>query len=249
MVTSARAPVLSRFVRDVHACPSEPDRERAFTCLPDGTTHVVLRWHRDAVSVCVRGPLRRALYKRAPGAPVAVVVQFRPGGAFPFFGAPVAELTDRVVPLDELWSEAGSLRDRMAATGGDAAAMIALLEDALAIRLRTRPFEPPGELAVREAIARIDRGAASSIADLASELHISPRTLRRGFLAAVGVSPKTYARMVRFARARGLAAAGRPWADVARSAGYFDQAHLIADFRDLAGASPTEAPAARDRCP
>jgi AraC-like DNA-binding protein len=65
------------------------------------------------------------------------------------------------------------------------------------------------------------------------------RHLRRTFQATVGVGPKTYARIARFQRAVALGRS-RPgrWSEVARAAGYFDQAHLTADFRELARVAP-----------
>jgi methylphosphotriester-DNA--protein-cysteine methyltransferase len=53
------------------------------------------------------------------------------------------------------------------------------------------------------------------------------------------VSPKTLARVVRFERLLCAARRGRrDWASLAADLGYFDQAHLIADFRELAGTTP-----------
>jgi transcriptional regulator GlxA family with amidase domain len=69
---------------------------------------------------------------------------------------------------------------------------------------------------------------------------VSERHLRRLFRETVGVSPKTFARMSRFQRALQAARSdGRAgWASIAAAAGYYDQAHLIADFRVLAGVTP-----------
>jgi AraC-like DNA-binding protein len=54
----------------------------------------------------------------------------------------------------------------------------------------------------------------------------------------VGIGPKEFARVVRFQRAVHLAALERNWARIAVDAGYYDQAHLIRDFQDLAGTAP-----------
>jgi AraC-like DNA-binding protein len=75
---------------------------------------------------------------------------------------------------------------------------------------------------------------------VAAELGVSERHLRRVFRETVGVSPKAFARIARFHRALG---AGRQdaragWASIAAAAGYYDQAHLIAEFRAIAGVTP-----------
>ena len=75
---------------------------------------------------------------------------------------------------------------------------------------------------------------------VASGLGVSERHLRRVFHETVGVSPKAFAKLTRFHRAlraaRDDAHAG--WASIAAAAGYYDQAHLIAEFRAIAGATP-----------
>jgi AraC-like DNA-binding protein len=80
------------------------------------------------------------------------------------------------------------------------------------------------------------------IASLCAELGVSARHLTRRFGAQLGLPPKTVARQLRFAAVRrGLEALGdRSWTEIALAAGYFDQAHLSRDFRELAGISPTE---------
>jgi transcriptional regulator GlxA family with amidase domain len=76
---------------------------------------------------------------------------------------------------------------------------------------------------------------------VAAELGWSRRHLTGLFTEAVGLPPKTYARLLRFQRARQLIASGddTTLAQVALDAGYYDQAHLNRDFREFAGAPPT----------
>jgi AraC-like DNA-binding protein len=61
------------------------------------------------------------------------------------------------------------------------------------------------------------------------------------FRDRVGMTPKLLSRVLRFdAVIRGLQGEPRVrWADVATRFGYFDQAHLIADFKEFTGVSPT----------
>lgn len=70
------------------------------------------------------------------------------------------------------------------------------------------------------------------------QLALSERQLRRRFAAAVGISPKRYARTMRIRRAIALARPHRSWAAIATAAGFYDQAHMIAEFRAVAGATP-----------
>jgi AraC-like DNA-binding protein len=251
MVQLAHAPMLSRFVRDVRVVALDADHpSRAVEYVPDGASHLVFRWFGDALDVSVRGPIRRALSKRVRELKLAVIVAFAPGGAYPFFGAPVSSLADRIVRLDELWgADARALRDDLAEARGDARRSVAALERALVARLRARPFVPHAEVAVRAAVARIARGE-SSIAAVARDVGVSARTLRRGFHDAVGIGPKTYARYVRLGRALAARQRGLAWAQIARDVGYFDQAHLSAEFRELACRPPSQlGTAPHEACP
>ena len=70
---------------------------------------------------------------------------------------------------------------------------------------------------------------------MAGALGLSERQLHRPSLAAFGYGPKQPARILRFRPAVALARAGTPFAEVALSTGYGDQAHLAREVRALAG--------------
>jgi AraC-like DNA-binding protein len=73
---------------------------------------------------------------------------------------------------------------------------------------------------------------------VAERLGVSARHLRRAFGDSVGVGPKEFARAVRLRRAVQMTADSHDWVAIAARAGYYDQAHLIGDFRDLIGLTP-----------
>lgn len=78
------------------------------------------------------------------------------------------------------------------------------------------------------------------IQELASESCMSLRTYERKFVGEMGVSPKLFARLRRFQialdRKRAL---GSRWVDVAHDLGYFDQMHMVKDFRVFGGEAPS----------
>ncbi len=158
-----------------------------------------------------------------PGARVGGV-RFGPGAASAVLGVPADALRDARVPLRELWgAEADRLAERVA---GAADRRIALVT---AVAARVRPVDPLDAAVV----AGLARGTVRQVAD---EVGLSERQLRRRSLAAFGYGPKTLQRVLRFQRALGLARAGVPLADVAYRAGYADQAHLANEVRALGGA-------------
>jgi transcriptional regulator GlxA family with amidase domain len=67
---------------------------------------------------------------------------------------------------------------------------------------------------------------------------MSERQFRRRCLDESGLGPKQLSKVLRFRRACALGEGGLPWGLVAVEAGYFDQAHLIRDFREFTGSTP-----------
>jgi AraC-like DNA-binding protein len=165
-------------------------------------------------------------------------VRFRPSVAELFFRLPMHQLTDRTVPLPDIWDGA-ALLECLVAEAPTAADRISRLEAVLLERLRRAPEPAP---AIRQAIGFIARTAGTrSVRELAETVGLGGRHLERRFRDAVGVSPKLFSRVVRFRRALALLRRPNrpPWPQLAAEAGYFDQAHLIREVRALAGTTPT----------
>lgn len=91
------------------------------------------------------------------------------------------------------------------------------------------------------ALARIDAASGSiEIGQLAEELGFSRKHLHQTFAAEVGLAPKRYAGIRRFARVvERLREGDVPLASLALQLGYADQAHLGRDVRRFSGLTPT----------
>jgi AraC-like DNA-binding protein len=107
---------------------------------------------------------------------------------------------------------------------------------ALALRAG-QPFETASGQLARRAV-RLLEGGEVRVERVADRLGVTARHLRRAFTESVGIGPKDFARTVRLRRAVGMAATSKDWGRIAADAGYYDQAHLIADFRELVGLTP-----------
>jgi AraC-like DNA-binding protein len=172
------------------------------------------------------------------GGACCVQVNFTPLGARRFFGLPMSELTDRMVGLDDvLGLEGTALRERLG-NARDWSARFAIVETFVATRL-AEARETQAEIAW--AYDRIIvSGGRIRVSLLTDGLGWSRKHLLGKFSNAIGVGPKTLSRIVRFNRALGLSRQDRcDWADIAADCGYADQAHLVREFRDLAGETPT----------
>ncbi len=167
-------------------------------------------------------------------------VDFTPIGAHLFLGVPMHELTDLVVDArDVLGAAAIRLAVRLHETPSWHA-RFRLVDDFIARRIEAaRPPSPEVTWAwdrLEDTAGRVEIGA------LAADLAWSHRRLIARFREHVGVPPKLLARILRFERAVGRidSGAGLSWTDIALTCGYYHQAHLIRDFRELAGKTPTE---------
>lgn len=233
----ASTPWLARFVEEVRTL--EPVLGRAcHERLPDGRTALVFRVFDGgrAGDVCVAGPRMRALFKDVTGVARAVIVQFKPGWSAALLGVAASTLTDRIVPLDDLWGRAGGALCLELLEARSLPEVQARLARAIALRTQ-QTFEPASARLARRAV-RLLEGDEVRVERVASRLGVTARHLRRAFTESVGIGPKDFARTVRLQRAVRSAATSRDWARIATEAGYYDQAHLIADFRELVGLTP-----------
>jgi AraC-like DNA-binding protein len=200
----------------------------------DGSTH---HSHRGIALVGLQ--TQRILLDTAQLGEV-IGVQFRPGGAHPFFAPPVDAFRDAHVALEDLWgAEARSLHDCVQ-SAPRVRDKFSSLERALLARA-CRALEP--DPMIRCALAQLDsipHGAV--VRDLAHAASLTPKVLATRFSAQVGTRPKLYARIQRFRRVLlDIYPARRvPWTQLAVDWGYHDQSHFIRDFRAFSGFAPSE---------
>lgn len=211
----------------------------SYVGLPGPRVQILLRQRDGAKGFAahVVGPRTVARRKRSSEHP-ALLARFSPGAARIFLRCPVSELTDAIIDLHDLWGDDAERLTRAVAAAPDLRSAAASLEAALVRRLARASTSDTMHI-VQQAVALLGN-PQQSIAGLAIRLGISNRQLRRVFCDATGLSPKAYARALRLRRVLALArSAGKyPWASIAVAAGYYDQPHMIDDFRALAGATP-----------
>jgi AraC-like DNA-binding protein len=245
---------LSRFVRSFWLYQSRSQSFARARSLPTGTAQIAFDLSGDGLFVPTSSPydgaptLARALFNGADTryiieesgyAAHQLGVDFKPGGAYPFFGPPAGELRDAHLPLEALWSiravdeprerlmQAQSLRERFD-----------ILEAVLLAHL-AHPLKrhPAVNLALR-AFSAAPRGPV--IAQIADQLGLSHGRFIQVFRDEVGLSPKQFYRVSRFSWVvqRAIREERPNWAQLALDFGYYDQPHLTRDFQQFAGVSP-----------
>lgn len=235
------SPPLARAVRTVwvHTTGDQPSVHRH---LPTGGVEIHARL--GGIPRLI-GPLTAHWIEALPPRVTIVGIRFLPASPPPL-PMPLDELVEQRVPLDELWGPpVVRLAGEMAATGAaDRAAR--MLEGFLCDRFRAAEAK---DRIIREAVAVLMPWQPAEVRDVAAHVALSPSQLRRRALHAVGLTPKTLQRTLRFQGFLALAQAGavpsgRRDADgisgLAADAGYTDQAHLNRECLRLSGLTPRQ---------
>jgi AraC-like DNA-binding protein len=173
--------------------------------------------------------------------PKMMGVRFQPGGAWPFFGPTGLDFYNNHISLEDFWggNRAHSLHMRLVETPGIAGKFKVLLNALL--EHAPRPLEHSA--AVSMALQRFERAPLSSrVKKTADDADLSQKKFIRHFTQEVGFTPKLYLRVARFQKLL-QKVCDMPtvdWAPLAAAHGYYDQPHLIRDFREFCGFTPTQ---------
>lgn len=174
-------------------------------------------------------------------AAAGMAIRLRSGAAQALFGIPAAELTNRVLALEEVWGAKASELVEWIARETDPQRQVRCAEHHL---MRFAPATDDGDARIEQrAVEALRLGTGASLERLADALGYSSRQLRRRLLAFVGMNPRLVDRLSRFERA--LSAVQHlprngpvSWPDLALECGYCDQSHFIREFRTFSGSSP-----------
>ena len=233
------------------ALSDEPPTGEPERVLPDGCIEWIFHvgapfrrlnraneWEMQPRSFVV-GELTRFILLQPTGPVHTMGVRFRPGGAYRFLPLPIHLLTDGFVSTGDLWGrDSQFLEEAVCEAHSDherQRRVEAFLISCLIYSEPRRRFDA--------AIGAVMRSRGQTpVHQIAAAIGCSPRQMEREFRARAGLSPKALARVIRFQNLLRLAGEGalRQWSSVALDGGYADQSHMVREFRELTGQSPTE---------
>lgn len=166
-------------------------------------------------------------------------VVFWPAGLSHILSIPMIDFTSQRIDMHLILGKEAALLEYKLADCSTIHERILLLEKFLLLRITQ--INPECDIVDRAVEVIIQKKGILSISQLASDLCVSPRQLRRRFTEKVGITPKMCARIKRFNYVSTLAdSAFANWMDMVHACGYYDQAHFIRDVGDFSGKSPTE---------
>ena len=186
---------------------------------------------------CVGGVQTRALLIEAPPGPCCVLgIRLHPLGAYALLGCPLHETAGLTIDLADLAGPDVAQLTECCYTAPTVEARFRLVAVWITRRLATAPTAHAGVTWAAGELARTH--GAGSIAALRDRAGLGRTRFSEAFRAQVGLTPKQYARVLRFRRALALLQRGQPLSTAALTAGYYDQPHMNADFREMAGLTP-----------
>jgi AraC-like DNA-binding protein len=203
--------------------------------LPHPNFHLVFEKAHSTVNGVFTGKFIRRLERQGQ----VFGIKFNPGAFRPLMHAPASSLANRSVP-------AGDFFDKREAVALETV-LVSEAEDALKIGaadmfLRDHVSGPDAAVASATQLVRLIHAEPGirTVDDLAGRAGLGARALQRLFREYVGASPKWVIRRYRLHEVVEQLNNGAPldFASLAQDLGYFDQAHLIHDFRTMVGYTP-----------
>lgn len=166
-------------------------------------------------------------------------VQFFPHSAGLFFDIPINELADETFDLREIAGlAADELEEKLCYRDG-IDSKVALIEQFLEARLSERNIYDQQRIAHNITLINT-LNAQLTVDELAADACLSRKQHERVFKKMVGLSPKQFLKVIRFQYA--LLAhqqhSNESLTELAYRCGYYDQSHMISDFRELSGITP-----------
>ncbi|MCI0416063.1 helix-turn-helix domain-containing protein [bacterium] len=163
-------------------------------------------------------------------------VEFKPGGAYPFFGFSMSELKESSVDLDLIWGcSATTAREALLESKSDEE-KFHIMENLL-----LRNLQAAHQPVIQNALQMISMSnPAPNIRALANAMGMSHKRFISHFESIVGTTPKLFSRICRFQLALRTIATNnhKDLTSVAVYCYYFDQAHFIKEFEEFSGYTP-----------
>jgi AraC-like DNA-binding protein len=165
-------------------------------------------------------------------------IRFNPGYAYSFFGIPMSGFTDIDVRLTDFWEDASLLENELGKRENTFQKIGFLQEILLKNKAKLMPLENRFTIALKKLYENTEY---DSVESLSLKLNISRQHLRRLFQKYMGINPILYMRICRIRKVlRQMKQVNSPvnFSHIAQDFGYYDQSHMIADFREFTGSTP-----------
>lgn len=179
------------------------------------------------------------VYIRVAGTGTIVGAKFKPGGYHSLTGNRAYEVTDKVLPAQDVFDQANDAINDKALAAKDDSEAVSLMESVL-LAYETKPDSNLS--LINKIIDEIKLSRYDKVSSIAAEYGLSDRRLQELFQTYVGVGLKWVILRYRLLMATqiALSTAETDWTKVAVDLGYSDQSHFINDFKRIIGKTPKQ---------
>lgn len=211
----------------------------SYTIIPHGCATLVFSCDGSGFGSSLFGPMVRpcAVGKPAGLCTMLLIIEFHPAGLYRFIGADQKELTDTVFSFDEVQSV---LNGKIQGIFEHAGSLAGLIDSLDLLLLSGLQYACPSTLQTALGLIVVHAGCVTQ-KEVAEHIFYSERHLNRLFNRCLGMSVKTFSRMVRINKAvRLMQNPQSSITSIAGTAGFHDLPHFIHDFKTLCGITPQE---------
>jgi len=237
---------VSGFVRHYLFLDGEGAAVHRFRLFPDGNTGIVFSASspltldgRVLPDAFLYGQITEYKDIYCHGLARLFVVVVRPDGFSRLFGGDAGELKDKVVAPGDVFGREGDGLGRAVAGADGVEEMIAIVEAFFRGMVRDRSLVVNPLVAASLQLIHQYSGVIA-VGQLAEDLGCHKRQLERQFMNAVGLSPKRFCNIVRAHAFLKHLPEGERLTGYAYESGYYDQAHLIREFKQITGLTPSQ---------
>ncbi len=220
--------------------PSPQTMPDEYTVLPTASSTLIISVGADTIFSGLRGVNTKAcnVGAFANKMKLLLLIEFKPGGLYPFIQMDQFELVDSSFKLDELDKTFTTTLENELIKSESVTDLVETLNRIFITKLMNFQTNK-SVLAMMQDIVK--QHGNKSTGELSSEYYYSEKQIRRLFMRFIGTSPKLFSRIVRTNYALHLLQRDSAYlTDVAVQAGFFDQPHFIHDFRMVCGLTPQE---------
>lgn len=172
-----------------------------------------------------------------------LIVAFKKGKAHQFYRFPMSELANLVVDADIVFGEKmHELREKLLNTPS-IPQMFLLVEHFLLQQAGDSLHANTPSKCIEYAVSNImNQPNIMGFQQFSSQIGYSQKHFIDLFKKHVGVPPKQFLKIMRFQKVVQEIESNKSiqWSNVAMESGFYDQAHLISDFKDFSGFTPSE---------
>ena len=219
--------------------PREAGISDNYTIMPHGSVTLVLFKDTSGLHSFLFGPTTKPqrVGDIANTCSAIFIIEFQPAGFYPFSNISQKELTDKIMPFSSVDDLLDQTIRRIFTNTSSVDELLPALEKFLVASIR---FQYPEELSLTVKTIIQTEGIITST-ELSNQAFYSSRHLNRLFNLYLGMSMKSFSRLVRINKSiQLLNESTNTLARICEKLGYYDVSHFVKDFRMVCGITPQE---------